>query len=109
MACEISLTSFIILMVLYNFIHPKVLIRRSQVPDELPGDYKINAGQDIMISVYNIHRSSKVWDRAEEFLPERFDLDGPVPNETNTDFRYAFVSVHVHVCVYVYPSLLRFS
>mgnify|MGYP007109620788 FL=1 len=29
----------------------------------------------------------KVWDRAEEFIPERFDLDGPVPNESNTDFR----------------------
>lgn len=38
----------------------KVLIRRSQIPDELPGDYKIDAGQDIMISVYNIHHSSKV-------------------------------------------------
>ncbi|KAL2978678.1 hypothetical protein AAZX31_13G130300 [Glycine max] len=66
--------------------HPPVLIRRAQVPDELPGGYKLDAGQDIMISVYNIHRSSEVWDRAEEFVPERFDLDGPVPNETNTDF-----------------------
>jgi len=36
------------------------LIRRAQVPDELPGGYKLNAGQDIMISVYNIHRSSEV-------------------------------------------------
>uniref|UniRef100_A0A2P2LGM3 Uncharacterized protein n=1 Tax=Rhizophora mucronata TaxID=61149 RepID=A0A2P2LGM3_RHIMU len=33
----------------------------------------------------------KVWERAEEFLPERFDLEGPVPNETNTDFRYLFL------------------
>ncbi|KAL9318952.1 hypothetical protein ACSQ67_015469 [Phaseolus vulgaris] len=71
--------------------HPPVLIRRAQVPDELPGSYKVNAGQDIMISVYNIHRSSEVWDRAEEFMPERFDLDGPVPNETNTDFRFALL------------------
>lgn len=38
----------------------KVLIRRAQVPDELPGAYKLNAGQDIMISVYNIHHSSEV-------------------------------------------------
>lgn len=30
----------------------------------------------------------KVWERADEFVPERFDLDGPVPNETNTDYRY---------------------
>lgn len=31
-----------------------------------------------------------MWERAEEFVPERFSLDGPVPNETNTDFRYSF-------------------
>lgn len=30
---------------------------------------------------------SKVWERAEEFLPERFNLEEPVPNEMNTDFR----------------------
>ena len=28
--------------------------------DVLPGNYKVNAGQDIMISVYNIHHSSQV-------------------------------------------------
>ena len=30
---------------------------------------------------------SKVWDRSEEFIPERFDLEGPAPNESNTDYR----------------------
>ncbi|OIW01576.1 hypothetical protein TanjilG_21156 [Lupinus angustifolius] len=79
--------------------HPPVLIRRAQVPDELPGAYKVGAGQDIMISVYNIHHSSKVWDRAEEFLPERFDLDGPMPNETNTDFRFIPFSGGPRKCV----------
>ncbi len=29
-----------------------------------------------------------VWDDPEEFKPERFPLDGPVPNEQNTDYRY---------------------
>lgn len=29
----------------------------------------------------------QVWDNAEEFLPERFDLEGQIPNEVNTDFR----------------------
>lgn len=29
-----------------------------------------------------------VWDDPEEFQPERFPLDGPVPNEQNTDYRY---------------------
>ncbi|MED6182116.1 cytochrome P450 [Stylosanthes scabra] len=79
--------------------HPPVLIRRASVPDELPGSYKVNAGQDIMISVYNIHHSSEVWDRAEEFLPERFDMDGPVPNETNTDFRFIPFSGGPRKCV----------
>lgn len=31
----------------------------------------------------------KVWDRAEEFIPERFDLEGPIPNESNSDYRSA--------------------
>ncbi|KAM3236111.1 carotene epsilon-monooxygenase, chloroplastic-like [Capsicum annuum] len=39
--------------------HPPVLIRRAQVADVLPGNYKVNAGRDIMISVYNIHHSSE--------------------------------------------------
>lgn len=41
----------------------------------------------------------KVWENADDFIPERFDLDGPVPNETNTDYRYvnktSLVSVNV--------------
>lgn len=79
--------------------HPPVLIRRAQVSDVLPGNYKVNGGQDIMISVYNIHHSSQVWERAEEFVPERFDLEGPVPNETNTDFRFIPFSGGPRKCV----------
>lgn len=81
------------------FPHPPVLIRRAQVADVLPGNYKVNAGQDIMISVYNIHHSSEVWESAEEFLPERFDLEGSVPNETNTDFRFIPFSGGPRKCV----------
>lgn len=46
-------------------------------------------GQDVMISVYNIHHSPAVWDDPEAFKPERFPLDEPVPNEANTDYRHA--------------------
>ncbi|XP_052173861.1 carotene epsilon-monooxygenase, chloroplastic isoform X2 [Diospyros lotus] len=59
----------------------------------------VNAGQDIMISVYNIHHCAQVWENAEEFIPERFDLDGPVPNETNTDFRFIPFSGGPRKCV----------
>uniref|UniRef100_A0A0E0BDD1 Cytochrome P450 n=1 Tax=Oryza glumipatula TaxID=40148 RepID=A0A0E0BDD1_9ORYZ len=79
--------------------HPPVLIRRAIVDDVLPGNYKIKAGQDIMISVYNIHRSPEVWDRADDFIPERFDLEGPVPNETNTEYRFIPFSGGPRKCV----------
>ena len=46
-------------------------------------------GQDVMISVYNIHHSPAVWDDPEAFKPERFPLDEPVPTEANTDYRHA--------------------
>lgn len=45
----------------------------------------------------NSHLCLKVWEQAEEFIPERFDLEGPVPNESNTDFRYTFyLCVELH-------------
>ncbi len=46
-------------------------------------------GQDVMISVYNIHRSPAVWADPHAFRPERFPLDQPVPSEQNTDYRRA--------------------
>ncbi|OMO65896.1 Cytochrome P450 [Corchorus capsularis] len=58
---------------------PPLLIRRSLKADVLPGGYKgdkdgykIPAGTDIFISVYNLHRSPYFWDRPQEFIPERF-------------------------------------
>lgn len=40
--------------------HPPVLLRRALVPDTLPGGYEVPRGQDVMISVYNIHHSPQV-------------------------------------------------
>ena len=44
-------------------------------------------GQDVILSIYNIHHSTAVWDDPEAFLPERFDMDAPPPTEANTDYR----------------------
>jgi hypothetical protein len=79
--------------------HPPVLIRRASEPDVLPGGYPVPAGQDIIISVYNIHRSPAVWEAPDEFRPERFPLDEPVPNESNTDYRYIPFSGGPRKCV----------
>jgi len=79
--------------------HPPVLLRRALVEDSLPGGYTVPAGQDVMISVYNIHHSPDVWDDPEAFKPERFDIDGPIPNEQNTDFKYIPFSGGPRKCV----------
>ncbi|GAU19786.1 hypothetical protein TSUD_182210 [Trifolium subterraneum] len=66
---------------------PPVLIRRSLDNDVL-GEYPIKRGEDIFISVWNLHRSPTLWDGADKFDPERWPLDGPNPNETNQNFKY---------------------
>lgn len=79
--------------------HPPVLLRRALVEDSLPGGYTVPAGQDVMISVYNIHHSPDVWDEPEEFKPERFNVDDPIPNEQNTNYKYIPFSGGPRKCV----------
>ncbi|XP_028770640.1 protein LUTEIN DEFICIENT 5, chloroplastic-like [Neltuma alba] len=66
---------------------PPVLIRRSLENDVL-GGYPIKRGEDIFISVWNLHRSPELWEDADKFIPDRWALDGPNPNETNQNFKY---------------------
>lgn len=80
--------------------HPPVLLRRALVDDALPDGRIVKAGQDVMISVYNIHHSEAVWDSPEEFDPERFGpIDGANPNEQNTDYKYIPFSGGPRKCV----------
>jgi beta-ring hydroxylase len=66
---------------------PPVLIRRA-LADDVVGGYKVPAGADIFISVWNIHRSPAEWANADAFDPGRFPTEGPTPNEVTEDFRY---------------------
>ncbi|KAJ0966589.1 hypothetical protein J5N97_023506 [Dioscorea zingiberensis] len=66
---------------------PPVLIRRS-LDDDILGGFPIKSGEDIFISVWNLHRSPKHWVDADCFNPERWPLDGPNPNEINQNFSY---------------------
>lgn len=66
---------------------PPVLIRRS-LEDDVLGKYPIKRGEDIFISVWNLHRCPTRWVGADSFNPERWPLDGPNPNEINQDFSY---------------------
>ena len=81
--------------------HPPVLLRRARVKDELPGGFSVPRGQDVMISVYNIHRSREVWgETANDFDPMRFGpLDGPSPTEQSTDYRFIPFSGGARKCI----------
>jgi carotene epsilon-monooxygenase len=82
--------------------HPPVLIRRALEDDVLPNGFKVPKGQDVMISVYNIHHSAAVWSNPEDFLPERwskFQRPQDCPNERNTDYHYIPFSGGARRCV----------
>ncbi|KAG5611295.1 hypothetical protein H5410_022576 [Solanum commersonii] len=66
---------------------PPVLIRRS-IEEDVVGSYPIKRGEDIFISVWNLHRCPNHWEEADRFNPERWPLDGPNPNDTNQNFSY---------------------
>ncbi|KAE8706501.1 Protein LUTEIN DEFICIENT 5 [Hibiscus syriacus] len=52
------------------------------------GTFHCHLGEDIFISVWNLHRGPSLWQDADKFNPERWPLDGPNPNETNQNFCY---------------------
>ena len=77
---------------------------RAVIEQELPTSsgktFKIPAQQDMLLSIYNMHRSPDVWgDDAGEFKPMRFGpLDQPPPNEANTNYRYIPFSAGPRKC-----------
>lgn len=82
--------------------HPPVLIRRALEDDYLPNGWKVPKGQDVMISIYNIHHSATAWSDPNEFIPERWSAytePRQNPNEGNTDFRYIPFSAGPRKCI----------
>ncbi|KAG9447638.1 hypothetical protein H6P81_013766 [Aristolochia fimbriata] len=84
---KLKYTTRVIYESLRLYPQPPVLIRRSLEGDIL-GNYPIKRGEDIFISVWNLHRDPAHWVDADKFNPERWPLDGPNPNETNQNFSY---------------------
>jgi len=66
---------------------PPVLIRRALEPVTL-GGYKIEAGTDFFISVWNLHRNPRLWDNPDKFDPDRFPVDQRMPNEVTEEYAY---------------------
>ena len=42
----------------------------------------------MFISVWNLHRSPKLWDEPDKFRPERFPVDQPMPTESTCNYAY---------------------
>lgn len=66
---------------------PPVLIRRAIHDDDL-GGFSLEAGADVFISTWNLHHNPDYWPNADEFNPDRWSLEGPIPNEITEEFRY---------------------
>ncbi|KAK1290320.1 hypothetical protein QJS10_CPB18g01781 [Acorus calamus] len=84
---KLKYTSRVISESLRLYPQPPVLIRRS-LENDILGKFPIKRGEDIFISVWNLHHCPNHWVDAEAFNPERWPLDGPNPNEINQNFSY---------------------
>jgi cytochrome P450 len=58
--------------------------------DDVFDEYTVPAGSDIFISVWNLHRSPQLWPEPNAFNPDRFPVDGPIPNEVRSNAEEAW-------------------
>ena len=79
---------------------PPVYTRRAVVEDVLPNGMTVPKNQDLLVSIYNLHRSPDNWGpTSQEFEPMRFGpLANGQPNELNTDYRYVPFSAGPRRC-----------
>lgn len=84
---KLKYTTRVINETLRLYPQPPVLIRRS-LEEDILGKYRISKGEDIFISVWNLHRSPALWEDPEVFRPERWPVNGPDPTEVTENFKY---------------------
>jgi enediyne biosynthesis protein E7 len=57
-------------------LYPSVwMITRRAVSDDVVGGYRIDAGSDVLVNIYSLHRHPRFWPDHDAFKPERFDSD----------------------------------
>lgn len=85
---ELRFTTRVINESMRLYPQPPVLLRRNLEDVEL-GGFAVPAGSDIFIATWNLHRSPDLWERPNEFDPDRFGpLDALGPNEFTENYKY---------------------
>jgi len=51
---------------------PAPMVSRNAASNITLGDFPVRRGQPVMVSIYAMHRHRKLWDRPDEFDPDRF-------------------------------------
>jgi carotene epsilon-monooxygenase len=65
-----------------------VLYRWASTPYNLPSGGECSTGAAVDVTGAPASAAAvQVWDNPEAFMPERFPLDQPMPNEQDTDYR----------------------
>lgn len=69
------------------------IIRDAQAEDNILG-YPIQKGSTLFISAYGLHRNPRLWEKPNEFIPERFLIENPTQ-------KYAYIPFGAgrHTCI----------
>lgn len=60
--------------------------RKAMQDDILPGGYPIKKGQDLQLFIYGVHHNEQLWERPNDFIPERFE-----PENNEKRHKHAFM------------------
>ena len=75
---------------------PGALLLRQAIADDACGEYKLRAGELVVIAPWVLHRHKLLWDRPDEFVPRRFM---PGEREKVDRFSYLPFGAGPRVCV----------
>ena len=54
---------------------PAWIVARRGINEDVIGEYKTAKGANILICPFAVHRDPKLWEQADEFIPERFEKE----------------------------------
>ena len=91
---------------------PAWLVPRKSLNDDVVGNYKIPAGSDIFISPYFLQRDPDVWDRPDEFWPERYTAIDAKPDKLSyipfsagprkcIGDHFSLIEMKIHLCMLI--------